>query len=1175
VPETAPFVHLHNHSEYSLLDGASKIGNLVDTALAMGMPALAITDHGNLFGAVQFYNTARKKGLKPIIGCEIYVAKESRHKKIGGGDQSNHLVLLAENLTGYHNLSKLSSYGFLEGFYYKPRIDKELLAQHSGGLIALSACLKGSVPQKLTLDQPEAALAEALELQGIFGKGNFFLELQDHGLAAQKRVNPLIIEMSQKTGIPLVCTNDTHYLRQDDSVAHDVLLCIGTGKLVSQPDRMRYESDQFYFKSFEEMKQIWREIPEALQNTVRIADRCELQIETAQPLPPFEVPPGYTADSYFEKTVREGFRERRGYLETLSAEGNLKHPLSDYEERLAFEIEMIKQMQFSSYFLIVWDLIKYARDHSIPVGPGRGSVVGSLVAYSMRITDIDPLQYELFFERFLNPERIAPPDIDMDYCMNRRAEVIDYVTKKYGRENVCQIITFGTMAARGVIRDVGRSLDIPYAEVDRIAKLIPEELNATIDKALEQEPRLKEEMKNPQISNLIEIGERLEGLSRHSSTHAAGVVIAPKPLVELVPLQKTNKEEITTQYSMKDLEAIGLLKMDFLALTTLTVIDSAVRRIREELKINLDLSSIPLTDPKVFELFAEGRTNGIFQFESGGMKAELRRLKPERFEDLIALNALYRPGPMDMIPDFIKRKQGLIDVKYPHPVLEEILKETYGVIVYQEQVMQIASKMAGFSLGQADILRKAMGKKMASVMGSMRDKFIEGARKNKIVEKAAIQVFDLMEQFAQYGFNKSHSTAYALLAYQTAYLKVHYPVQFMAALLTSEIGNTEKIVMYIAECKDMGISVLPPDINESALDFRSMGGAIRFGMLAIRNVGEAAIRSVLEYRDQHGRFRSLFHFCEEVDSRSLNKRVLESLVKSGALDSLGWKRSQYMAMIDLAIEYGQTARRDRESGQKGLFAALPAGRDAVPEPAAPDIPEWAVEQHLAFEKETLGFYVSGHPLDRFAAEASRFSKKTIAELISDGKSVECRVAGIVTDFRARRTKKGDLMALFTLEDLSGAVETVVFPGSYAKFEPYMMADFPILVSGRFESEDERSCKIIASDLQPLSGIAERNAKTLRIRARLSNLSPGSATMLHRLLENNRGDTGVDLELYHPSDFRVSIQSSDFVKVKSSPELIEQIESICGAGSVHVAELMQARSPELESPNGRMWKKGSK
>ncbi|MBN2317815.1 MAG: DNA polymerase III subunit alpha [Acidobacteria bacterium] len=1152
MPKQPPFVHLHNHSDYSLLDGASKIESMVDTAVAMKMPALALTDHGNLFGAIQFYTSAKKHGIKPIIGCEVYVAKEDRFKKTGGGDQSNHLVLLAENLKGYKNLAKLVSLGFLEGFYYKPRIDKSLLSQHSEGLIALSACLKGAIPQKLHSDQFDAALEEAIELQDIFGKGNFYLELQDHNLEAQKQVNPGILEIAKKTGIPLVCTNDTHYILPGDSVAHDVLLCIGTGKTVNQQDRMRYESDQFYFKSPREMHALWGHIPDALQNTVRIAERCGFEMPTEQPLPPFEVPSGYNADSYFEKVTRDGFLNRCRNLEALSKSGNLKYPLSAYEERLNFEIEMIQRMQFSSYFLIVWDLMKYARDHRIPVGPGRGSVVGSLVAFSLAITDIDPLQYELFFERFLNPERIAPPDIDMDFCMKRRSEMIDYVSQKYGRANVCQIITFGTMAARGVIRDVGRSLDIPYSEVDHIAKLIPDELNATIDKALEQEPRLVEEMRKPQIEKLISIAKRLEGLSRHSSTHAAGVVIAPEPLVELVPLQKTNKDEITSQYSMKDLESIGLLKMDFLALTTLTVIDSTVSRIREEKGIELDLESIPLTDKKVFELFSQGRTNGIFQFESGGMKSELRRLKPERFEDLIALNALYRPGPMDMIPDFVKRKQGGIEVRYPHPILEEILKETYGVIVYQEQVMQIASKMGGFSLGEADILRKAMGKKKIDIMNSMREKFIEGALKKNISEKSAKQVFSLMEQFAQYGFNKSHSTAYALLAYQTAYLKVYYPVQFMAALLTSEIGNTDKIVMYIAECKDMGIAVLPPDINESSLDFLSMEGRIRFGMLAIRNVGEGVIQSVLEYRNKNGKFRSFFQFCEEVDSRSLNKRVLESLIKSGALDSLLWKRSQCMEMLDTALEYGQKARRDRESGQRGLFASVSAsGQAELPEPEPPDIPEWPIEQRLAFEKETLGFYVSGHPMSRFAEEAARYSKKPIADLTAEGRSIECQVAGIVTDLRTRRTKKGELMAIFTLEDLSGSVPTIVFPNSYTRFESFLAADCPLLVSGRFEPEDERSFKIIASEIEPLPGIMQRNAKTLRITARISSLSPASATELHRLLEKNRGDTGVDVELYHPSEFRLNIQSSDFVKVKSSPELIRQIEDICGLGSVQV------------------------
>ncbi len=1156
MPRPEKFVHLHSHSDFSLLDGAAKVERLIDTAVSMGMPAVALTDHGNLFGAVQFYSLARRKGIKPIVGCEIYVAKESRLKKAGGGDQSNHLILLAADATGYKNLSALASYGYLEGFYYKPRVDKELLERYKGGLIALSACMKGAVPQKLLMGQFDQAVEEASSLQDIFGKGGFYLELQDHGIPAQKGANAGLLRVSEKTGIPVVCTNDTHYLLQEDSFAHDVLLCIGTGKTVNDTDRMRYATDQFYFKSPEEMERAWHHLPEAMLNTVRIAERCNLEIETTESLPPFEVPPEYTSDSYFEKVVREGFAQRRPHLLDMEQQGQLRNPISAYEDRLTFEIQMIRQMRFPSYFLIVWDLIKYARDHGIPVGPGRGSVVGSLVAYSLKITDIDPLQYDLFFERFLNPERIAPPDIDMDFCMNGRSEMIAYASRKYGRDNVCQIITFGTMAAKGVIRDVGRSLDIPYAEVDRIAKLIPNELNATIDKALAQEPRLREEMeKSPQITKLIETSKRLEGLSRHVSTHAAGVVIAPRPLVELIPLYKSPKDEITTQYSMKDLESVGLLKMDFLALATLTVIDHAVKRVEEETGQKIDLESLPLTDPGSYALFSEAKTNGIFQFESGGMKAELRRLKPERFEDLIALNALYRPGPMEMIPDFIRRKHGQVQVRYLHPALEEILRETYGVIVYQEQVMQIASKMAGFSLGEADVLRKAMGKKLANVMKASEEKFVLGAKNNKIPERTARDVFALIQQFAQYGFNKSHATAYALLAYQTAYLKVHYPVQFMAALLSSEIGKTDKIVMYIAECRDMGIPVLPPDVNESELNFRAAGGKIRFGMLAIRNVGEGAIRSILEVRKRIGRFKSLYQFCEEVDSRAVNKRVLESLVKSGALDSLGWKRSQMMSSVDTAIEHGQRIQRDRETGQRGLFSDLAVAASALPEAQAPDVPEWNVEQMLAYEKETLGYYVSGHPLEGYAAELSRVAKKSLAELISDGNSVECKVAGIVTECRTRRTKKGDLMAVFTLEDLTAAVETVVFPRDYARFEQYLSADTPILVSGRFEVEENESkvvaYKIITSEIQLLQGMRERNARMLFIRAPISRLSPEAATELLRLLESNRGETGVEVQLYHPQDFRVTIQSADFVKVKSSLELIRQIEDVCGAGSVEV------------------------
>ena len=1159
--EIPPFVHLHNHSEFSLLDGASRLDLLVKTAFDMKMPALALTDHGNLFGALKFYNTVKKENkdrakagkpaLNPIIGCEVYVAKESRKIKTGGGDQSNHLVLLAENDEGYRNLTKLVSYGFIEGFYYKPRVDKELLNQYNKGLIAASACLKGAVAQKLAMNQTDEALSEALELREIFGDGNFYLELQDHGLEAQKRVNPLIVDISRKTGIPLICSNDTHYLRRDDFEAHDVLLCIGTGKTVNETDRMRYETDQFYFKSPEEMYALWKEIPEAMSNTVRIAERCHVEIKPIDALPPFEVPREYDADRYFEEKAREGFARRRVKLEALSAEGRLKYRLSDYDDRLNSEIAMIKQMKFSSYFLIVWDLYRYAREQSIPVGPGRGSVAGSLVAYSMAITDIDPLEYDLFFERFLNPERVSAPDIDMDFCMNRRSEMIEYTAKKYGSDNICQIITFGTMAARGVIKDVGRALDIPYAEVDKIAKLIPDELNITLEKALNDEPRLNEEIAASETTaRLFEIARRLEGVSRHSSTHAAGIVITPRPLIELIPLAKTNKDETTTQYSMKELESIGVLKMDYLALTTLTVIDNTLRRVREETGVEVDLTSLPLTDPDVYRLFAEGRTNGIFQFESGGMKEELRRLKPTQFEDLIALNALYRPGPMSMIPDFIKRKHGEVDIRYPHPMLEEILKETCGVIVYQEQVMQIGSKMGGFSLSQSDILRKAMGKKQKDVMDEYRPKFVEGAKNNGVPAKVAEQVFALMEKFAEYGFNKSHATAYALLAYQTAWLKVHHPVQFMAALLTSEIGNADKIVMYIAECRDMDINVLPPDINESMMHFYSTCGSIRFGLLAVRNVGEGAIGSVIEYREKHGRFRDIFHFCEEIDSRSLNKRALESLVKSGALDSMGWKRSQCMSMLDAAIEHGQKLRRDRESGQKGLFADFGAGAGAaLPAPKPPDLPEWPLEDMLAQEKETIGFYVSGHPMEKFAREVARFCKKSIAEIVDEGKNTECTVAGIITDFRERRTKKNDRMAVFNLEDISGSIETVVFPNAFQRYEMCISADKPILVSGRFEIEGERSCKIIVSEIQPLSGILERHAGTLRISARIAALSANTADSLNRLFETSRGETGIEIELYHAENFRVNIRSSDFVKVKSSPELIAQIENLCGQGSV--------------------------
>ena len=863
------FAHLHLHSHFSLLDGANKIDAVVRRAAELGMPAIALTDHGNLFGAVQFHDAGYKHGVKPIIGCEVYVARDGRKVKQGRSAQSNHLVLLAKNEKGYQNLVRLVSLGYLEGFYYRPRIDCELLEQYSDGLIALSACLQGSVASNLMQERYKEAREQAGMLSEIFGKDNFYLEVQDHGLQEQKKVNAGILQLSRELSLPLVASNDCHYLSQEDSFPHDVLLCIQTGKTVQDKNRLSYRTDQFFFKTEEEMAGLFGHMPDALTNTLRIAECCEFKLKEGESVfPDFEVPSGYSPDSYFEKVVRAGFEARLPLLKKKEEQGKLRHSLEEYMPRLEQELDMIQEMNFSAYFLIVWDFIRHAREQGIPVGPGRGSVAGSLVSYAMRITDVDPLHYDLLFERFLNPERVNPPDIDIDFCMHRRNEVIDYVTDKYGRDNVSQIITFGTMAARGAIRDVGRGLNIPYGEVDRLARLVPAVPDATLKKSLQSVKELRElSESDPRYEQLIQVAQRLEGLARHASTHAAGVVIAPRPLIELIPLYKSNKDEITTQYSMSDLERLGLLKMDFLALTTLTVIEQTLSQIEGQQE-TLELSEIDLQDEKTFELFCAGRTTGIFQFESQGMREILRRLQPSRFEDLIALNALYRPGPIQggMIDDFIDRRHGKVEIQYELPQLEDILQETYGVIVYQEQVMQIASKLAGFSLGEADLLRRAMGKKKKSVMQAQRKKFLEGSKEREIDKRKAEKIFELMEQFAGYGFNKSHSAAYALLAYQTAYLKVHHPVQFLAALLTSETSNTDKIVQYLNECREMNIRVLQPDINSGDLHFTARGDDIQFGLAAIKNVGESAIGAILGCRSETGLFSSFDEFCERVRS---------------------------------------------------------------------------------------------------------------------------------------------------------------------------------------------------------------------------------------------------------------------------------------------------------------------
>jgi len=1157
--DQAKFVHLHLHTDYSLLDGACEVGTVMDRMVELKMPAAAITDHGNLFGAVSFYETALKKGVKPIIGCEVYVARGSHtNRSATEGEKSNHhLVLLCENNTGYKNLVKLVSHGYLQGFYYKPRIDKELLSKHSEGLICLSACLSGEVCSNLAHDHYSAARQAAGEYLDIFGKDRFFVEIQDQGLEVEHRINPQLVKLSKELGVPLVATNDCHYVTRQDSRAHEVLLCIQTGKTMSDNNRMRFSTDQFFVKSQDEMEEIFREIPEALKQTLEIAERCNFTLEKAsQPFPHFEVPRDKTLDQCFEEAVWQGYEGRLPYLRSMQAQGLLRNALEAYQERLAREIAVIKQMQFPGYFLIVWDFIRYARQNEIPVGPGRGSAAGSLVSYCLKITDIDPLQYGLLFERFLNPERISMPDIDIDFCTNRRGEVINYVTQKYGRENVCQIITFGTMAAKAAIKDAGRSMDMPYAEVDRIAKLVPAELNITLDKALAQSEGLKDLIaKDDRVKDLIDVAKRLEGMARHASTHAAGVVISPVPLTDIVPLYKTNKEEITTQFAMNDLEKIGLLKMDFLALTTLTVLDGAIKLIKETTGEAVQLDQIPMGDVKTYEIFSKGLANGIFQFESSGMKDILRRFKPEKLEDLTALNALYRPGPIGggMIDDFIKRKHGEKRVEYDLPELKETLEETLGVIVYQEQVQQIANRLAGYSLGEGDILRRAMGKKKKEEMEAQREKFVAGAKAKGLNEKKVGKIFDLMEQFAGYGFNKSHSAAYALLAYQTAYLKAHYPVCFMSALLTSEISNTDKIVKYINECRDMGIRILPPDVNISHLHFTPAGPDIRFGLAAIKNVGANAINSILEARERNGRFKSIFEFCEHVDLRPVNKRVIESLIKAGALDSFGHRRSQLFAVVDKAIETAQKVQRDLESGQQGLFgmAAVVLHDSLEPQvdPVLPNVPEWQEALLLSYEKETLGFYITGHPLSKFAEDLKSFSSAN-TETVSDFESgTEISIGGIVSTLKHLKTKKGDRMAVIQLEDLTGAIEVVIFPEPFQRCQHLLKADAPLLVKGMLDVEDSGNRKVLVNEIQTLEGLRERMAKFITIHVNLKGIDVTAAEKLQTVLGGHPGEASVIFQLEHPKQYLVTLKPNHFVKVKADNQFIKEVESICGAGAV--------------------------
>ena len=1170
------FTHLHLHTEYSLLDGACDVYKLVDRVAALGQRSVAMTDHGNIYGAVHFFDAAKEKGIKPILGCELYVCKAEDHRAETTNDHYNHLLVLAENEEGYQNLIRLTSEASLHGFYRKPRVSKKYLAEHAKGLICLSGCLSGELCEALGDEKMDAAdrylkaKAVAQQYEDIFGKGNFFLEIQDQGLEEERKIRADFDRLERELGIPLVATNDSHYLCGDDSHAHEVMLCVQTGSKIHDANRFKFDSDQFFVKSADEMAQVFKDSPAAVARTMEIAERCNFKLHKIDnPFPDFVVPQGHTANSYFEEVCREGLRKRmETAVRQLELRGVRRSTPDEYESRLSFEIDIIKRMNYAGYFLIVWDFIKYARDHGIPVGPGRGSATGSLVAYAMEITNIDPLQNVLLFERFLNPERVTMPDIDVDFCMNRRGEVIDYVTRKYGREQVAQIITFNTMAAKAAIKDCGRALDMPYGDVDRIAKLVPATIGVTLDQALKDSPDLRKAYDNDkQVRELIDTAKKLEGLVRGAGVHASAVVIAPRPLTELVPLNRTKNDEVVTAYDMKAVGKMGLLKMDFLGLTTLTVITDCMKLIEQTSGEKLDIDLLPMDDPETFRrVFHTALTSGVFQFESGGMRDILRRYKPDTVEDLTALNALYRPGPMDMIDDFVERKWGRRKVEFLLPELEAVLKDSLGVIVYQEQVMRIANVLASYSLGEADLLRRAMGKKDPKAMAKQRERFMTGAAKLGHPKSAVSEIFDQMEKFSGYGFNKSHSAAYALVAYQTAYLKTHYPVEFMAALLTSETSKPDSVVKYIGECREMGIRVEPPDVQVSGAQFtpHSTEGhqAIRFGLAAVKNVGGNAIESILKARaEAGGRFKSLWEFCEKVDLRLMNKRVIESLIKAGALDSLG-TRGQLMAAVDKAMERAQKAQRDAEQGQSGLFGLFdetPArGRDADALPAAAD---WEEGERLANEKEVLGFFVSGHPLDKYAEKLRNLTGViTVAEALERkpperrwggqaDPADEIQIAGMLVGVGAKKSKKDQRMyAQGALEDATGKMELICFARDYERLAQQLKIEAPVLIRGQLMGEEDAAPKIAVTQVQALEEVPVKLPGGVRIRINLDRVTEDVLTDLKSATASAPGPGKVLLQLEKYGEFAVILEPEG-MSVAADRGWVERVEKLSGKGSV--------------------------
>jgi len=1142
-----PFVHLHTHTEFSLLDGAIRIDRLLQKAGDLGMETVAITDHGNMFGAVEFYSQAHKAGIKPIIGCETYVAPGSRKEKSPSSDgqpTAYHLVLLVMNETGYRNLSRLVTLGNLEGFYYHPRIDMELLRQNNQGLIAFSACLKGHVPYFLRRGRLEDAKEYARQLASIFDHDRFYLEVMANKMPEQIAVNEALKELAEDVSLPLVATNDCHYLNREDAEAHDILLCVQTGKSVDDPSRLKFSNDQFYFKSGQEMASDLDGFSEALDNTVEIAKKCNYEMEFGQyKYPVFQVAGNLSLEEKLQKEARQGLDKRLERKEAL--DGSLSAELkAEYEDRLTYELKTISEMGFAGYFLIVADFIDYARKSDIPVGPGRGSAAGSLTAYALKITDIDPIEYGLLFERFLNPGRISMPDIDIDFCIKNRDKVIDYVSEKYGRENVSQIITFGTMKARAVIRDVGRSLNMSYAEADRIAKLIPEGLNITLDEAIEAEPQLKAmEEGTDEERKLLRISRSLEGLTRHASTHASGIVISDRPLVEYLPLFKGPNGEVMTQFTMDQVAQLGLIKFDFLGLKTLTVIQDAVDLIRDTTGHPVNLDEIDMEDDKTFQLISEGKTTGVFQLESTGMKELLRNLKPGVFGDIVASVALYRPGPLgsNMVVDFIKRKHGEIKITFPLPELEEILTETYGVIVYQEQVMRIAQVLANYTLAEADGLRKAISKKRSEELAQQKERFLEGTTRNRLNRNKAGNVFDLIEKFGGYGFNKSHSVAYAMIAYLTAYLKAHYPVQFMAALLTEDMGSQDKTIKNIAECREMGIPILPPDINESQVDFAVVDRSIRFGLAAVKNVGFKAVEAMVHERENKGPFTSLTDFCRRVDKSKVNKRVLESLIQCGAFDFTGVFRSKLFESLNTALAFGGISE---DPNQLNMFDLFPSKEEEEKTLELTDIDEWADDEKLRKEKESLGFYITGHPLDGFADAITQFATTTTQDLVNIKDKAVVRLAGLVNSMRIKRTRKGDKMAIIRLEDKQGFTDVVAFPDVFARCAPVLNDDRPLLVTGEAEAGDN-VVKIRAQDIVALETVKQKSIRSISIPISQDGLTRSSLIKLRDLLFRYPGDCRLVFKINLDGNNESTVAAHNRYSIMPEENLIQEIESLVG------------------------------